>query len=61
VDQQRVLYKSWIEQFLELSLEMVEHTKGGNFEEAMRTFPSAKFHRWCELGRQLENYRADRV
>lgn len=40
--------------FFELSLEMERHSRGQHFGYAMLTFPSAKFHEWCDLGKQLE-------
>ncbi len=39
--------------FLQLSLDMWEHSRGQLFEQAMQTFPSAKFHEWCDEGRKL--------
>jgi hypothetical protein len=41
------------EEFLDLSREMYRHSRGTTFEEAMKTFPSEKFHRWCNLGSQI--------
>jgi len=41
------------EEFLQLSREMYRHSRGQDFEQAMRTFPSEKFHRWLNLGSQI--------
>ena len=42
-----------LDTFTKLSLEMLEHTQGQNFEAAMRTFPSEKFHAWGFAGQGL--------
>lgn len=43
--------------FLKISLLMEKHSRGQVFFEAMMNFPSALFHEWCDLGRQLEDMR----
>lgn len=40
-------------EFLDLSRKMYRHSRGTTFDEAMRTFPSGEFHRWCNLGSQI--------
>lgn len=42
------------QKFLELSLEMERHTRGQDFSQAIRSFPSEKFHEWCDLAKLLE-------
>jgi hypothetical protein len=42
------------QKFLKLSLEMERHARGMLFETAMKSFPSAKFHEWCDLAKQIE-------
>jgi hypothetical protein len=43
-----------LQRFLELSFEIEQHSRGQPFELAMRTFPTAKFHEWCELSKKLQ-------
>lgn len=45
-----------LQEFTTISLAMCRHGQGGLFDERMKSFPSEKFHRWCELGRELANY-----
>jgi hypothetical protein len=42
------------ERFIELSFEIERHSRGQLFETAMRTFPTEKFHEWCELSKKLQ-------
>lgn len=41
--------------FLELSRELERHSRGQDFAYAMGSFPSRKFHEWCELGKALDS------
>ena len=43
-----------LERFVILSLDMERHSRGIDFVQAMRTFPSAQFHEWCDLAKRLE-------
>jgi hypothetical protein len=43
-----------LERFVNLSLDMERHSRGQMFDQAMRTFPTEKFHEWCTLGKKLE-------
>jgi hypothetical protein len=50
-------FRADVFRFLELSLEMEYHSRGQLFDQAMRTFPTEKFHEWCDLAKRLERRR----
>lgn len=42
------------ERFLELSLLIEKHSRGGVFSDMMMTLPSKLFHEWCDLAKRIE-------
>lgn len=41
------------ERFVKLTTEIFKHTSGGDFSTRMQTFPSKKFHEWCDVARKV--------
>jgi hypothetical protein len=50
-------FRADVLRFLELSLEMEYHSRAQLFADAMRTFPTEKFHEWCDLAKRIERRR----
>jgi hypothetical protein len=50
-------FRHMLVRFVLLSLEMERNSRGQLFEVAMRTFPTDKFHEWCDLAKRLERRR----